>query len=88
MEKKPAWEYFTQDDSVHDALADICAVLYEYGITEIPVGGLMRVLGIDNDTAAEYDDEIMVLDGDFENFEFVDQLDESETQVPAGVTIH
>jgi hypothetical protein len=40
-------------------------VLYEQGITEIHTGGLMRLLGVSNEVAQDYDNERIVLDDDF-----------------------
>ncbi len=49
------------EESVRELVVNLCWVLTEHGITEIHVGGLMRLVGIDNETAAEYDDEVMII---------------------------
>ena len=43
-------------------------MLYEYGINEVHMGGLMRLLGVDNENAAEYDDKVLELDADFAKY--------------------
>jgi hypothetical protein len=49
-------------------------VLYNFGINEIHVGGVMRVLGIPDDTAQAHDLERLVLDQDF--VKYVEQISE------------
>lgn len=43
-------------------------MLYEYGINEVHMGGLMRLLGVDNENAAEYDDKVLELDAEFAKY--------------------
>lgn len=74
------------EDSVRDLVTAICALLYERGIHEIHVGGLMRLIGVDEDLAADHDDELMIL-SDHEKFESTTGIDTGE-QVPPGTTIH
>jgi len=49
------------EEAIRELVVNVCWVLTEHGITEIHVGGLMRLVGIDNETAAEYDDEVMII---------------------------
>jgi hypothetical protein len=77
-------DLFTED-SVRDLVAAICIALVEHGINCVHVGGLMRLIGVDEDTAAEHDDEIMVLE---EQFETESDTEESDKTVPAGTVIH
>lgn len=56
----------------------IMMVLYSKGITEVHYGGLLRLLGVDNETAAQYDDQVIaVLD-----------VDGQPQNVPSGTSIH
>jgi hypothetical protein len=60
------------DQSIRMAILNLCVVLYDCGITEIHVGGIMRILGVADTTAQAHDLERIVLD---ENFvKYVDQI--------------
>ena len=62
------------DQHIRMAILNLCVVLYDCGITEIPVGGIMRILGVSDDTAQAHDLERIVLD---ENFvKYVDEITE------------
>ena len=62
------------DQSIRMAILNLCVVLYDCGITEIHVGGIMRILGVSDDTAQAHDLERIVLD---ENFvKYVDEITE------------
>jgi hypothetical protein len=62
------------DQQVRMALMNLMVVLYSCGIVKIHLGGLMRILGIDNQVACKYDNEQLVLDEDF--VKYVDQINE------------
>jgi hypothetical protein len=71
------------DLSIRTAIHTLMLVLYEQGITEIHTGGLMRLLGVSNEVAQEYDNERVVLD---ENFvKYVELINEPR---PADQTLH
>jgi hypothetical protein len=53
------------DQSIRLAILNLMMVLYDCGITEIHVGGVMRILGVPSETAQEHDDERLVLDENF-----------------------
>jgi hypothetical protein len=53
------------DQSIRLAILNLMMVLYDCGITEIHVGGVMRILGVPGEKAQEHDDERLVLDEDF-----------------------
>ena len=58
-------------------------VLYDCGIEEVHVVGVMRILGVANDKAQQHDDERLVLD---ENFvKYVEQINEPR---PADQLLH
>jgi hypothetical protein len=60
------------DQSIRMAILNLCVVLYDCGITEIHVGGIMRIMGIADDVAQTHDLERIVLD---ENFvKYVDEI--------------
>ena len=59
------------DNTTDDDQAKILALmymLYEHGIQEVHMGGLMRILGVDNDTASQYDHKVFVMDEDFAKY--------------------
>ena len=60
------------DQNIRMAILNLCVVLYDCGITEIHVGGIMRILGVSDTTAQTHDQERIVLD---ENFvKYVDEI--------------
>ena len=76
------------EESVKDLVVNICLVLADFGITEVHVGGLMRLVGIEEELAAEHDDELMVITD-------IQQLQKQageETEIievaPPGTTVH
>ena len=76
------------EEAVKDLVVNICLVLSEFGITEVHVGGLMRLVGIDEELAAQHDDELMVITD-------IQQLQKQageETEIievlPLGTTVH
>ena len=62
------------DQKVRMALMNLMVVLYSCGITTIHLGGLMRILGVSNRIARQYDKEHLALDEDF--VKYVDQINE------------
>jgi len=56
------------EQEVRVLMYELMMVLYHHGITEVHVGGLMRVMGVDPDRAAEHDDEMVVLDDKFAKY--------------------
>lgn len=53
------------DQTIRMAILNLCVVLHDCGITEIHVGGIMRVLGVADHTAETHDLERIVLDENF-----------------------
>jgi len=71
------------DLTIRTAIHNLMLVLYEQGITEIHTGGMMRLLGVDNNVAQEYDDERIILDDNF-----VKYVQEINTPRPADQPLH
>jgi len=67
-------EDIEMDQSIRMALMNLMVVLYSCGISKIHLGGLMRILGVSNKIARQYDDEQLLLDDDF--VKYVDQINE------------
>lgn len=77
------------DQAVKLALLDVMIVLFDHGITEINMGGIMRVLGVPNETAQEYDENIMVLTDDFAKYvDNLTKLVDDETTNKNNRTLH
>jgi hypothetical protein len=71
------------DDHVRALITDLMIVMYEHGVREVHMGGMMRMLGVDNETAAEHDDEVVVLNEEFAKY--VKQINEPR---PGDQTLH
>jgi len=71
------------DNAIRTAIHNLMLVLYDQGITEIHTGGMMRLLGVENDVAQEYDDERIILDDNF-----VKYVQEINTPRPADQPLH
>ena len=71
------------EQSVRMAMYNLMTIFYENGITEVHIGGMMRIMGIDNEIAAKHDNEAMVLDEGF-----VEYVNELNTPRPPNETLH
>jgi hypothetical protein len=67
-------DHIELDQQIRMALMNLMVVLYSCGIVKIHLGGLMRILGVDNQIACKYDNEHLALDEDF--VKYVDQINE------------
>ena len=72
---------------IKEIMVDIMIVLYEHGIKEAHMGAMMRLLGVDDESAAKHDDESVVLDEKFG--EMITKLNKSvPPTIPSGTTVH
>jgi hypothetical protein len=62
------------DQKIRMALMNLMVVLYSCGIVKVHLGGLMRILGVENRVARRYDNEQLTLDEDF--VKYVDEINE------------
>lgn len=86
------WDEVLLEKQLFELIVAICTVLNKYGVKEVPVGGLMRLVGIDDELASDHDDQFLIMNSDFEaqlreigeelKFTFTDSA------VPPGATIH
>ena len=53
---------------VRTVIMELMMVLYKHGITEVHMGGLLRLLGVEEDKARESDDDRVVLDEKFNKY--------------------
>ena len=82
-----------QEDEIfaysRNLLLQIMAVLYANGQRSVHVGAVMRLMGIDDETASKHDNDRIEID---ENFgQLVSELNSSSSlvpQVPKGAIIH
>jgi hypothetical protein len=54
------------EDAVQDLIMDICEVMYRRGYDMVPVGAMMRLVGVGDEKAAAHDGEFFALDHQFE----------------------
>ena len=73
------------EEAVKDLVVNICLVLADFGITEVHVGGLMRLVGIDEELAAEHDDELMIIT---DIHRLTDSQNETQEVRPLDATLH
>lgn len=71
------------EDAVKDLIVDLVMVLYAHGITQVHMGGLMRMVGVADESAAEHDDEIMVVTQEFAKY-----IQEQHTVQRTTETLH
>lgn len=78
------------EEHVYDLIIDLCAVLYEKGYRTVPLGAMMRIIGVAEEFAVEHDSEVFELDDDF-----MQVLEEKKGKSglieecrPPGVTLH
>jgi len=76
----------TQEEIIRIATMHLMLVLYREGITKIHMGGLMRLMGISNQTASEHDDKEVIIDEEFAKY--VEQLTEFARIQPANQFLH
>lgn len=72
---------------VRDLIIDICAVLYDRGYEAVPVGAVMRLVGVGDDRACRHDDEYFALDESFQRL-LHDRSGKRVPSVPKDVTLH
>jgi len=71
-------------DNIKEIMLDVMAVLYEHNITEIHMGAMMRLLGVSDEKASDYDqDRVSLSDAVFEMLTWADDL-----ETPVGTVLH
>ena len=71
------------DQAVRLSILNLMVVLYDCGITEVHIGGVMRILGVSDSMAQQHDNERLVLDEEF--VKYVDQINEPR---PVNQSLH
>ena len=68
------------EETVQNLIVDICKTLYLHGYREVPLGAIMRLIGVADSVATEHDNEFFRLDGEFEELMQEDEEFEKEMQ--------
>ena len=78
------------EGAVRDLIMDICEVMYRRGYDAVPIGAMMRMVGVGKEQADKHDDEMLLLDEDFERMlaEKKKKKPPAPTKAPSGVTLH
>ena len=83
-------EELINEKEIGSLVVAVCATLYDNGIRYVHIGGLMRILGVEEEVCQQHDEESFLLDDDFyekiEEMGYV-ELDESDIE-SEDVTIH
>jgi hypothetical protein len=58
----------TDDTEFQLQVLKLMHVLHKHGIETVHMGGLARILGVDDTTAAEFDNKVLVLDEEFAKY--------------------
>ena len=77
----------TEDDldlKIKNLMFDIMLVLYTHGIKEVNIGGLMRMIGVDEETATEHNNEAVELTDEFAKY----VKETRDTKRPDNETLH
>jgi hypothetical protein len=56
------------EQEVRVLMYELMMVLYQHGIREVHVGGMMRLLGVNNANSSDHDDEMVILDDKFAKY--------------------
>ena len=83
QETDPLYEY------VRTVMLEVMAVLYANGQRHLHVGAMMRLIGVDEERAAEHDDDRIDIDESFaELANDVNIKHLLQSRIPDGATIH
>ena len=89
--KKDIDDLFGENSKVAGLVVAICATMYDNGVRVIPIGGLMRLLGVPTEKAEQHDDKAFKLTDDFyEQIEEMgfEKIEEASLHLPNKKTIH
>jgi hypothetical protein len=74
---------------IRNTIMELCAVLYNHGYTQVPIGSLMRLLGVDSDRASLHDHEWFNLDDEFASlYSHSESSQQSQIGAPPDATLH
>ena len=89
--KKDLDSLFGEDEAVAALVVAICATMFDNGVRVIPIGGLMRLLGIPSEKAKDHDNKAFQLSDNFyaelEQMGF-ERIDDAQLSLPSKKTLH
>ncbi len=89
--KKDIDDLFGENSAVAGLVVAICATMYDNGVRVIPIGGLMRLLGVPKEKAELHDDKAFELEDNFyEQLEEMgfERIEEATLSLPNKTTLH
>ena len=84
-------ELFGKDTEVAGLVIAICATMFDNGVRIIPLGGLMRLLGVPSDKAKDHDEQAFELaDNFYEQLEEMgfERIEDTYLTIPDKQTLH
>ena len=75
------------ESAIRDIIMDICEVMYKRGYDTVPIGAMMRLVGVDESRAQKHDNEYIALDDEFQNMLKI-RKSPPLSKAPDGVTLH
>ena len=75
------------ETALRELIMDICEVMYRRGYEAIPVGAVMRLVGVGDERAKMHDKEYLSIDRDLQ-FVLENRKDSETLEVPPGTTLH
>ncbi len=69
-------------------MLDVMAVLYDNGIRTVHMGAMMRLLGVNDNKAAEHDTEVIQMDEKFGTMLAELNKKAEPVEIPQGTTFH
>jgi hypothetical protein len=72
---------------MRDVMLDVIAALYNNGIRQVHLGGMMRLVGVPESVAAQYDHESMTITDEFAAA-MMQTGKLTVPEMPMGTTIH
>ena len=76
---------------IKELIIDICEIMYRRGYDKVPVGAMMRLVGVTGPQAEKHDTEYFALGNEFAELLIERQQKQTRPPVkppPAGTTIH
>lgn len=78
------------EEEIYELIVDLCSVLYQYGYRTVPMGAMMRIIGVEEEEAMLHDNELFELDVSFEEIMEQRQAENTDQSMyrPPDATLH
>ena len=79
------------EEELQELIVDLCEILYQRGYRAVPIGAIMRLIGVNDEKAVEHDRELFQLDSEFEHLvqtKHTRRKSLAATVPPLGTTLH